>query len=328
MLKKTSSTIGVLIAITTILLLTTTPQATAQDDAGDYLEHIIQPGETLLEIALFYNVSLEALTELNGIADPDAIYWGLRLLIPINQNNEPVGDAAGAPDDTPVADTPETPPAADTPDAPSVYTVQRGDTLLRIALRFNVSMAALVEANRLADADRIYVGQQLIIPGGDGDGGLAAASSGRSAEEAAPPEDPGPAPAPEAPMSSAEVPDPSVVEGKQIIVVLSKQQVYAYENGTLLRQFIVSTGLPGTPTVQGNFEIYLKVLSQRMTGPDYDLPDVPWVMYFYKGYSFHGTYWHNNFGFPMSHGCVNMRTPEAEWLYGWAPVGTPVEVQP
>jgi lipoprotein-anchoring transpeptidase ErfK/SrfK len=50
-------------------------------------------------------------------------------------------------------------------------------------------------------------------------------------------------------------------------------------------------------------------------------------MYFYRGYSFHGTYWHNNFGFPMSHGCVNMPTPEAEWLYNFAEVGTPVHVQ-
>lgn len=47
-----------------------------------------------------------------------------------------------------------------------------------------------------------------------------------------------------------------------------------------------------------------------MTGPGYDLPNVPYTMYFYQGYGLHGTYWHNNFGTPMSHGCVNMPTPE------------------
>jgi lipoprotein-anchoring transpeptidase ErfK/SrfK len=51
-------------------------------------------------------------------------------------------------------------------------------------------------------------------------------------------------------------------------------------------------------------------------------------MYFYQGYALHGTYWHNNFGTPMSHGCVNMPTPEAEWAFNWASIGTPVIVQP
>jgi lipoprotein-anchoring transpeptidase ErfK/SrfK len=49
-------------------------------------------------------------------------------------------------------------------------------------------------------------------------------------------------------------------------------------------------------------------------------------MYFYKGYGLHGTYWHNNFGTPMSHGCVNLSIPDAEWLYYWAPLGTSVKV--
>ena len=74
-------------------------------------------------------------------------------------------------------------------------------------------------------------------------------------------------------------------------------------------------------------QVYLKYESQTMSGPGYNLPGVPYVLYFYKGYSLHGTYWHSNFGTPMSHGCVNMPTPEAQWLFNWAPVGTPVHVQ-
>jgi lipoprotein-anchoring transpeptidase ErfK/SrfK len=79
--------------------------------------------------------------------------------------------------------------------------------------------------------------------------------------------------------------------------------------------------------VLGDYSIYLKYDSQLMTGPGYYLPGVPWVMYFYQGYSLHGTYWHSNFGTPMSHGCVNLPTEEAAWFYTWAPIGTPVHVQ-
>jgi lipoprotein-anchoring transpeptidase ErfK/SrfK len=63
-----------------------------------------------------------------------------------------------------------------------------------------------------------------------------------------------------------------------------------------------------------------------MSGPGYYLPDVPYIMYFYKGYGLHGTYWHNNFGTPMSHGCVNLTIPDAAWLYNFSSVGTVVNV--
>jgi lipoprotein-anchoring transpeptidase ErfK/SrfK len=63
-----------------------------------------------------------------------------------------------------------------------------------------------------------------------------------------------------------------------------------------------------------------------MSGPGYYLPDVPYTMYFYKDYGIHGTYWHNNFGTPMSHGCVNMVTAEAGWLYNWSHLGIVVVV--
>jgi len=64
-----------------------------------------------------------------------------------------------------------------------------------------------------------------------------------------------------------------------------------------------------------------------MSGPGYNLPNVQFVAYFYRDYAMHGTYWHDNFGHPMSHGCVNLRNIDAEWLYGWAPIGTPVLVR-
>ncbi|HEX5807502.1 MAG TPA: L,D-transpeptidase, partial [Anaerolineales bacterium] len=115
-------------------------------------------------------------------------------------------------------------------------------------------------------------------------------------------------------------------DGRWIDVNLSEQRIYAYEGDVMVNSFIVSTGLPDTPTVTGEFRIYVKVPVQDMSGPGYYLSDVPWVMFFYDEYGFHGTYWHSNFGTPMSRGCVNLRTEEAEWLYHWASVGMPVSV--
>jgi lipoprotein-anchoring transpeptidase ErfK/SrfK len=56
----------------------------------------------------------------------------------------------------------------------------------------------------------------------------------------------------------------------------------------------------------------------RAAGDYYNLPNVQWVQYFYRDYSFHGAYWHNNFGVPMSHGCINMTNNDAKWLFDWA----------
>jgi lipoprotein-anchoring transpeptidase ErfK/SrfK len=111
-----------------------------------------------------------------------------------------------------------------------------------------------------------------------------------------------------------------------IDVDLTNQRVYAYEGDVVVNSFVVSTGTWLTPTVTGQYNIYVKYRSTKMSGPGYYLPNVPYVMYFYKGYGLHGTYWHNNFGTPMSHGCVNLRTDEAAWLFDWASVGTLVNV--
>ena len=122
-------------------------------------------------------------------------------------------------------------------------------------------------------------------------------------------------------------------EEKRIEVDLTNQKTYAYEGDRKIYEFTVSTGKWGrTPT--GEFRIWTKVRSQKMSGGDkslgtyYYLPNVPYVMFFYnadiakmRGFSFHGTYWHDNFGRPMSHGCINMRTSDAQTLYEWA---TPV----
>jgi lipoprotein-anchoring transpeptidase ErfK/SrfK len=128
-----------------------------------------------------------------------------------------------------------------------------------------------------------------------------------------------------------DTPEPVVNSGggggvRWIDVNLSQQRLYAYEGDTVVASFLVSTGVPQFPTVTGQYHIYIKLLYTLMAWDGYYLPNVPYTMYFYKGYGIHGTYWHNNFGHPMSHGCVNMYTPDAEWMFYWASVGTLVNV--
>jgi lipoprotein-anchoring transpeptidase ErfK/SrfK len=113
---------------------------------------------------------------------------------------------------------------------------------------------------------------------------------------------------------------------KWIDIDLSEQRLTAYEGEDIVLSVLVSTGLPHTPTPIGEFRIRFRVRVQEMGGDDYSLPNVEYVSYFFKDYAMHGTYWHNNFGQPMSHGCVNLRTPDAQWIYNWAPLGTPVRV--
>lgn len=113
-------------------------------------------------------------------------------------------------------------------------------------------------------------------------------------------------------------------EDRWIRVDLSEQVVIAYEGDRPIRGFVISSGLPRTPTVTGTFRIRAKVSSQNMSGGDrasdnyYDLDNVQWVQYFFEDYSFHGTYWHNDFGIPRSHGCLNMTITDAKWLFDWA----------
>lgn len=119
---------------------------------------------------------------------------------------------------------------------------------------------------------------------------------------------------------------PGRYAGRYIDINLSEQTLYAFEGSTLANQFLVSTGKSGYATPTGEFNIYGMDSSVLMDGPDYYLPNVPWVSWFLGDYSIHGTYWHSNFGTPMSHGCVNASIPDAEWIYNWATIGTPVYV--
>lgn len=119
---------------------------------------------------------------------------------------------------------------------------------------------------------------------------------------------------------------------KWIEIDLSEQRTTAYEKATPVQNYLVATGTKGHETPVGEFAIWHKTKSQTMKGGSkadgsfYSIDNVEWVSYFYEDYALHGAWWRKQFGFPASHGCVNMTNADAQWLYEWAPMGTKVIV--
>jgi LysM repeat protein len=271
------------------------PQAVAPN--GEPVYHIVQRGETLFTIGLRYNLPWTKIALANKIFG-DRVFAGARLLIPTTASTAP----QPAPTEAAPAPNPEPAAAPVVNDGNIVHTVQRGDTLFTIGLKYNVQWTSILALNNLA-TEYIFAGQRLKIP---------APGQVVPAANVAPVGGQGPV---------------SGYSGKYFLIDLSEQRLYAFEGQTLVRSTLISSGRWPTPTVLGTYQVYARYEATRMVGPGYDLPNVPYTMYFYKGYGLHGTYWHNNFGTPMSHGCVNMPTPEAQWAFNWSTYGTTVIVQ-
>jgi LysM repeat protein len=289
--------------------------------ASEPRSYTVRRGDTLHSIARQHGVSVRDLAAANGLSTTSWVYTGQRLVIP--------------------GDTP-----SGSPSSSGVYIVQRGDTLNRIARAHGVSLSGLAAANGLRTTSWVYTGQRLVIPGRSSSGtqssgtayivrrgdtltnisrrqgvsvrDLAAANGLRTTSWVYVGQRlviPGGS-------SGSPPPSDAPTEGRWIDVNLSTQTLTAYEGRTPVYSAVVSTGRANTPTVVGQFRIWIKLRYDDMSGPGYYLRDVPYVMYFYRGYGLHGTYWHNNFGTPMSHGCVNLRNSDAAWLFNWASVGT------
>ena len=308
--------------------------------------HVVAPGENLARIAQQYNLTLAQLSAYNGISNPDIVWVGQQIAIPYD-----VKAVLAAP---PVQ-------TEQLPGDGGYYVVARGDMLAQIAKTHGVSLGDLMRINGLHDANNILVGQKLrlstrVEPPGpvteaepvladaihvvrDGDTLASIAKSYGMSLNAIMMLNglPNPnfvwtgqrlrvqeAPSPAEAMAAAGAP----ANGKRVIEIdLSDQTLTAWQGDVAILRTHVSTGKASTPTVPGQFSIYHKLDSQHMVGPDYDLPGVPWVMYYYGDFAIHGAYWHNAFGVPTSHGCVNMTIDEAQALYQWASVGTEVNVR-
>jgi LysM repeat protein len=261
--------------------------------------YTVQPGDNLTGIAARYGVNVDRLAQVNGITDSNMLFAGQVLVIPDGS-----------------APLPPTPTATPGPvDGTLVhYTVQPGDGVFAIARRYNTTVDAIVARNNLDNPNYVMSGQVLEIVVGD--------------KTSKPAPRPTATPVPTLPPAP---PPGSPSEGKWIDVNLSTQTLVAYAGDTPVFTTLVSTGVPAYPTVVGTFKIQTKLRYDDMRGGSgadaYYLPDVPYVMYFYTGgYALHGTYWHHNFGQPMSHGCVNLPTDAAAWVYNWAPIGTTIQI--
>jgi LysM repeat protein len=299
--------------------------------------HVVQRGETLSGIAARYGTTVQAIMSANGLSNPNFVWVGQRLAIPGGGGGGYSGGGG------------------------AVHVVQRGETLYSIARRYGTTTAALVSANGLRNPNHIYAGQRLTIPGASGSsrGGGAAPASGavagvhvvqRGETLAGIARRYGTTAAALASANGLRNPNliyvgqrlritgggsassgssgtsTGAVGGRWIDVDLSAQRVRAYQGNTAVRSMVVSTGIARYPTPPGRFRIYAKYPSVTMSGPGYYLPGVPHTMFFYGGYALHGTYWHSNFGTPMSHGCINLTKADAAWLYSWASVGTQVVI--
>jgi len=300
--------------------------------------HVVQPGENLFRISLRYGVTVPALKAANGLSN-DLVYVGQRLVIPT------AGSEAPAPAQ-PVAATGK------------LHTVGPGETLSAIALRYGVTSWALVQANNLASANLIYAGQQLVIPGGATAPGAPTAGaetytvrpgdtlSGIAARF-------GTTAAALATQNGLANPEliyvgqvlrlsgnaitPATGGARHIYIYLSQQHLYAYEGSRLVYSFVVSTGQAPTYTRAGEFKVQSKV--PNAWGSTWSIWMPYWLGIYWSGGLENGIHalpilpngqalWAGYLGTPVSFGCVVLGTYEAQLLYDWAEIGTPVTIQP
>ena len=337
--------------------------------------HIVQPGETLSEIAEQYGATVADLQALNDLPDANFVWYGQRLLI---QPADPPALQTATTD--PAAAQTTDPPAPD-PDSAAdyqLYTAQPGDTLFLLAGKHGISLSKLMSINGFTSEDWIRIGQELLVPRA-----LAPAPPPAylvTAQQPAPPfaeMQPGrvrpayhtvqtdetladiaawygvnpaalarlnglPNDAVPGPGQTLRVPSMHALELLQemsarlaparyptrterwIEVDLNEQIAIAYENDAPVKVFVISSGVAASPTVTGTFRIWGKIVMQdmrggsRAAGDAYHVTEVKNVQYFHEDYGFHGTYWHSNFGAPMSRGCINMTEEDAKWLFDWA----------
>ncbi len=297
--------------------------------------HVVQPGENLFRISLRYGTTVDAIMAANGLTSI-YIYVGQELVIP---------GAAGEP----------APPPAPTPSS-DTYVVQPGDTLSGIALRYGISVWALVQVNKLTDGQTIYAGQSLLIPRRAVDPPDLEASNldtyvvrpGDTLTQIALRfkttvatlaslngiANPSSIYAGQVLRLTGTAPPPSG-GGKYIEVNLSEQHLYAYEGQKLVYSFVASSGAAPYYTRVGEFRIQSKI--PNAYGSTWNIWMPYWLGIYWAGSTENGihalpvmangvTLWAGYLGTPISYGCIVLGTYEARLLYEWADIGTPVSI--
>ncbi len=248
--------------------------------------YVVTAGDTLSGIAARHGTTTQTLVQANGLASANLIYVGQRLVIP----------GGGS---TPSSSSPST-----SSSTTGYYTVQAGDTVSSIAVRHGVTAWSIVQANHLANANFIYVGQRLVIPGSS--------------------------------VPATEVQPVSSGTNKRILIDLSEQRMYVYQDGGLLYTWVTSTGMPGAETIPGNFKVLDKLPSAYAYTWGLQMPY--WLGIYWAGSLENGIHalpimadgrilWDGYLGQPVSYGCIILSTENARTLYNWAEVDTPVDIQ-
>jgi len=263
------------------------PSAVALPAPETMVSHRVTVGETLAGLARQYHTSLAVMMEMNRISPATSLAPGQILRVPAT-----------------LAKAGLFPSSISADQAMRAHVVQPEEDLAAIAAFYAISLPSLARANGLSTKTRLRFGQVLQVPPPSLVDLYGAAPIGADGFHV-----------------KLELPR---TKERWIDIDLSEQRMEVYEGQTFVRSFIISSGRRNTPTVTGIFRIWGKTPVQDMSGGSrangsyYYVSRVPWVQYFFEGYALHGAYWHDKFGQPMSHGCINMKVDEAAWLFRWA----------
>lgn len=185
---------------------------------------------------------------------------------------------------------------------PTEYIVQPGETLIRISWKVGLPFWKILEANPGLDPDTLRAGQSLVIPSKD------------------------------------EMLPLPVIPNKRIVISLSQQRLWVYQDGNLLSKHLISTGIDRSPTQPGIFQVRTHELEAYASVWDLTMPHFLGIYEAWPGFmnGIHGLpmlsngrrLWKNILGKPASYGCIILDLDEAEWLYNWAENGVVVEIQP
>jgi LysM repeat protein len=326
-MRSTRALVGLLLVC---LLMTLWPASAFAGD-GTYT---VNPGDTLAKIAAVHGASVATLMQANDIQNPDLISTGQRLIIPgvsaalpstapvaASGSSAAVTAASPAPVVTASAALVEAPAAnssasaAEVNPAGGIYIVKPGDSLAKIAASTGTTVAALMQANGISNANLVYTGQRLVIPGKGAAPAKPAAAAG--------------------PVSAPAVAAPA--GGTGLVASISKQRCYLFQGGSLTDTWPCSTGRAGAPTKAGNFKIQSKL--PRAYGSRWGFWMPYWLGIYWAGGSENGIHglpisaktgykdWGNKIGTPISFGCIVLQDAAAKKLYDMAYIGMPVSIR-